>query len=250
VRIPVSSPSLALAAAILLVTACAPETTAVPQTVAPEVAAASATTPPTSIADSSGNPLPDWQTYTNRPFGISFQFPSIWYGPEVYEVDNEIRFAVGSDVVYPYGTSPDTDQASAENSYLVVIQYKQNRSNWTHDQYRENQPWFDDYLSLLDLKDGESTSTARSLTIRVREIQLGRFAGAEFISTLSQSAQTEPFYSRSAFLIDEHLNVLLILGSPNNVVVSDPTKWRETFQAIDEANLDVLHHILDSIQVE
>jgi hypothetical protein len=207
-------------------------------------------TPPAYIPESPPAPTPAWQTYKNETFGISLEFPSAWYGPDVYEVDNQLRLAVGSSVVYPYGTQPETEQTSAENSYQVVIQYIQNRENRTLEQYRQTQPWFDDYLSLLALKDGESASTARSLTTRVRELKLGEFIGAEFINSLSETAQTELSFSRTAFLYDGQLNVLIVMGSPSNVVVTDSANWRQAFQAIDEANLDDFYHIVESLQIE
>lgn len=245
----VVSLSGALTMVLMLLTACTPRPAPVLEP-APTERAQVSPTPQAPNLEPSATPTPAWQSYQNSPFGIRFEFPMDWYGPDVYEVENVLRLAVGSDVVHPYGESPETNTSSAENSYQVVIQYTLNSENWTLEQYRQEHPWLDDYVNLLELKDGESTSTIRSLTTRVRELELGRFAGAEFIHTLPETAQTEPVYFRSAFLYDEHLNVLLVTGSPYNVAVSESGDWRAAFLAVDDANLDVLWHILDSLVIE
>jgi hypothetical protein len=90
---------------------------------------------------------------------------------------------------------------------------------------------------------------ARSLTIRVRQLELGPFKGFEYIATLSETAQTEPFYTREVLLVDEQTNDLLtITGSPNNVAVG--ADWREAYRLVDEANLSLFNQIVESITVE
>jgi hypothetical protein len=120
-----------------------------------------------------------------------------------------------------------------KNSYNVVIQYTKNN---------QNSYWKDTYQSLQNLKDGESLSDARSLVIRVRQLDIGRFKGFEYISTLSETAQTDHVYAREVMLFDEQTNDLLtIMGQPNNVEVSHGANWRDAYQMIDEANLSSFH---------
>lgn len=206
--------------------------------------------PPASTPEPSDDPYPGWTTYTNESFGLSFRYPSTWYGPDVYEFEDGVRLAVGSDVVYPYGTGLDERQPGAPNAYGVVIQYTLNRTGWTLEQYRAEQPWFNDTLAVLDLQDGESLTTARSLTTRERSLTVGSFTGVEFITTLSETAQTERFHMRTAFLMDENLNVLQIMGSPENVEVADPANWRAAFEAVDAANQAIFGGLVESIQVD
>ncbi len=206
--------------------------------------------PAASTPEPTSDPYPGWTTYTNESFGLSFRYPSAWYGPDVYEFEDGVRLAVGSDVVYPYGTGLDEREPGAPNAYGVVIQYTLNRTGWTLEQYRAEQPWFNDALAMLDLQDGESLTTARSLTTRERSLTVGRFRGVEFITTLSETAQTERFYMRTAFLMDEDLAVLQIAGSPENVVVADPANWRAAFEAVDAANRAVFDGLVESIQVD
>jgi hypothetical protein len=204
---------------------------------------------PTSNPEPTLNPHMDWTTYSNPTFGLSFRYPSTWYGPDVYEFKDGVRLAVGSDVVYPYGTGPEDRQPGAPNAYAVVIQYTLNTAGRTLEQARAEQPWFNDILAVLDMQDGQSSTTARSLTTRVRPLTLGRFTGVEFITTLSETAQTEHFLTRSVFLMDDELNVLLITASPDNVEVDDPAAWRQAFEAVDEANRETLYELIDSLQV-
>jgi hypothetical protein len=192
----------------------------------------------------------DWQTYTNSSFGLSFQFPPAWFGPDEYAWDEGVRVAVGSDTVYPYGTDRSAQIYTLKDSYYVVIQYTRDTSNGTLEEYRANQPWTDTYFALLDLQDGESLSDLRSLSIRVRQLTLGQFEGLEYIATLSETAQTEPVYMRQVILFDEHLNALNITGTPNNVDLIGSESWREAYQRVDEANQDAFHQLLDSLTVK
>ncbi len=143
-------------------------------------------------------------------------------------------------MVYPYGELPATP-SEVKNSYLVVVQYSKASQDGS---------WKDTYSTLAGLKDGESLSGTRSLVTRVRQLELGRFKGFEFISTLSETAQTEHVYSREALLVDEQGNLLTILGSPNNVEVGSGANWREAYRLIDEANLVAFHEILATIKIE
>lgn len=190
-----------------------------------------------------------WTTFSNDTIGFSFQYPSAWFGPdeEVYEAG--IRLAVGSDVVYPYGTDRTEQIYEVKDSYFVVIQYTKNSQNWTLEQYRENQPWIETTLSLLDMQDGESMTNAIAVTTRVRQVNVGRFEGVEYVTSPSATAQTEYFYGRQIVLFDENLNVLNIMGFPNNVDVGEGSR-DEAYRRVDQANLDIFRQIVESITVQ
>lgn len=204
----------------------------------------------TSSPAPSANPYPGWITYTHDTYGLTFRYPSTWYGPDVYEFAGGVRLAVSSDVVYPYGTGPEDRQPGATDSYVVVIQYTLNTKGLTLEQTRAEQPWINDALAVLDMQDGESSTTARSLTTRVRPLTIGRFSGVEFLSTLSETAQTEPFFSRNVFLMDGNGNILQITGTPDNVAVTNPREWREAFEAVDAAKRETFDDLIESIHVE
>ncbi len=168
----------------------------------------------------------------------------------MYEFEDGVRLAVGSDTVYPYGTGPEDRQPGAPNAYAIVIQYTLNTAGWTLEQARAEQPWINDSLAVLDLQDGQSSTTARSLTTRVRALTLGRFTGVEFTTTLSETAQTERFFMRSAFLMDDELNVLVINAAPENVEIADPATWRQAFEAVDASHRETLYELINSIEVD
>ncbi|KAF0110854.1 MAG: hypothetical protein FD147_1318 [Chloroflexi bacterium] len=159
----------------------------------------------------------DWKPYQNSLFGLGFQYPSGWLGPDEYISDQDLRVEVGSDVVYPYGTGLESRVYELKNSYYVTIQYSKNS---------QNDYWKDTYQSLLKLKDGESLSGARSLVIKIRQLNRGSFEGIEYISTLSETAQTEHVYSRQVILFDSQSNIVTIMGTPNNVDLNNATDWR------------------------
>lgn len=202
-------------------------------------AAQPSATPSSTQAQPTSQPVPaDRELYSNQLFGLQFLFPVDWYGPDEYAVDNVLRVTIGSDVVYPYGTDRTEQIYNLQNAYYITIQYS------TNDQ---NAYWEDMLASLRNLRDGESLANGRSQIIRLQAFSLGNFEGFEYISTLSEEAQTEPVYTREIILVDEQSNLLTISGSPNNVDLSAGSGWRAAYQAVDEANQDLFHEITASI---
>lgn len=235
---------LSLLIFLFTISACAPQAnaTTVPLPATEPAVFAETQTPipvsPTETGQSMGQ-----KVYTNSTFGFGFQFPSDWFGPEEYISEQDLRVEIGSDKVYPYGTDPAERIYELNNSYTVLIQYSKSNQN----QY-ETDP---SYQSLLNLKDGESLSGTRSLLIRVRQLEIGRFKGFEYITTLSETGQTDRFYTRSVMLFDEQSNnTITIMGQPINVEVSNDANWRDVYRMIDEANLTLFHDIVESITVE
>ena len=100
------------------------------------------------------------------------------------------------------------------------------------------------------MQDGESLSDARGMIIRVRQLNLDGLTGFEYISTLSETAQTSPVYSREVVLMDEQANVLTVLGTPSKVEITDGTAWQDAYQSIDEANLPFYRQIVESITID
>lgn len=224
---------LSLLVSILILSACTPQAAATPVPVEPTV--------PTAVPVTEAVESPLWTEYTNSTFGLSFQYPSSWFGPDEYISDQDLRLQIGSDVVYPYGTDRTEQIYEIKNSYYVTIQYSKNT---------QNDVWEETYNSLLALQDGESLSDARSQLIRVRQLSLGAFEGIEYIATLSDTAQTEPVYGRQVILFDEQSNVLTIFGTPNNVVIEDGADWRDVYRMIDEENLTLFHEIVESMTIQ
>jgi len=232
---------------------------------APPTDAAAGTTGPTQTpasdwADSTGavaptpesliDPSTGWVNYFNDSFGLSFAYPSTWHGPDVTKSEDGLRLAIGSDVVYPYGTDRTEQVYQVENSYYVTIQYNQNKNDRSLEEFRADSPWMDPYFALLDLNNGESLPGPRSLVTRVRQLKLGNFEGVEYVSTLPETAQTERFYVREVTLLDEHLNTLRITGTPNNVQVANPDEWRAAYSQVDQANLETFYQVLESISID
>lgn len=226
---------------ILVLNACAPLTTSAPATpTSNEPAASIETQIPAAVVPTEVDQSAALKLYTNNTFGFGFQYPSNWFGPGEYISEGSLRVEVGSDVVYPYGEPPE-QPSDVKNSYKVVIQYTKNN---------QNSYWKDTYHSLENLKDGESLSGARNLIIRVRQLEIGGFKGFEYISTLSETAQTDYVYAREVILFNEQANALLsIVGQPNNVEVSNGIQWRDVYQTIDQANLIFFHKIVESISI-
>jgi hypothetical protein len=225
---------------ILALYACAPRETP-PPAIEPDVS--EEVQMPGAVPPAETNPSIDRERYANDAFGLSFQYPPDWFVLD-YVSGDTIRVEVGSDIVYPYGTDPAERINQLANSYHIVIQYTKS----------DQTPYWEEdatYRSLLALKDGESLSDARSQLVRVRQLDLGRFKGFEYITTLSETGQTDPFYLRSVMLFDEQTNDLItVMGQPYNVAVGDGLAWRAVYRSIDEANLGFYHDIVASITLE
>jgi hypothetical protein len=228
------TPALLPLALALALSACSAQPAPIAET--PPAAEPAATATPTAADQTT-----DWKLYQNADFGLSFRVPAGWFGPEEYVSDGTLRVEIGSDKVYPYGTDPLERVTLLKNSYYIVIQYslKDQRAYWQ-----------ETYQSLLQLQDGESLSDARGKIIRVRPLELGRFSGFEYISTLSETAQTEPVYGREVILVDDQSNVLTVAGNPSSVEIASGGDWRQAYQAVDQANLLFFRQILDSITIQ
>jgi hypothetical protein len=219
--------------------ACAPQSPAdpLPQPVAetadPTLSPQPLTASPSNTASSAEN-----NRYINNDFGLSFQYPAAWFGPDEYVSGDTLRVSIGSDVVYPYGTDRTEQIYTLPNSYYLILQYTQNN---------QNTYWQETYQSLAGMQDGESFSDGRGRIIRVRQFDLGDFTGFEYIATLSDTAQTEPVYSREVILVDDQANLLTISGSPNNVEIGNGANWRDLYYSVDEQNQNTFHAILASI---
>jgi hypothetical protein len=136
--------ALSLLMLIFAISACTPQLTATP---APLPAMTEVTQVPVTETPTVADQSAALKSYTNSAFGLGFQFPSGWFGPEEYISDHTLRVEMGSDKVYPYGTDPAERIYELRNSYNIVIQYSKND---------QNTYWKDTYQSLLNLKDGES----------------------------------------------------------------------------------------------
>ncbi|OGM14012.1 hypothetical protein A2873_03325 [Candidatus Woesebacteria bacterium RIFCSPHIGHO2_01_FULL_42_80] len=99
------------------------------------------------------------------------------------------------------------------------------------------------------MKDGETKSDLRSKLIRIKQTNIGNYKGVEYISTLSETAQTEWVYSREVFLINDNYDTVRIQGSPNNVEVVNKSEWKTAYQQIDEANLPIFRDLVNSISL-
>ncbi|NSW53117.1 MAG: hypothetical protein HPY85_11485 [Anaerolineae bacterium] len=227
---------------IATLVACAPRETLPPTaqpaavTVIPAATETASTTPTTEETPSSS-----WLQYSNTDYGLGFQYPVDWYGPEEYIAEPILRVEIGSDLVYPYGTDPTERVYNQVNSYSIVIQYSQNE---------QTNAWTETYQALESLQDGESFSDARVTITRARQLTLGNFTGYEYTTAPSETAQTERFFSREVILVDDQSHVLTIFGTPNNVEINDGADWRSIYQEIDAANLEIFHQIVESITFE
>ena len=178
--------------------------------------------------------------YSNEVFGLSFDYPADWFGPDEYIDDNTVRIGIGSDVVTSYGGVPLEVPPFQKNAYQVVVQYTlENKNTYINDTLN----------TLANLQDGEMAETGRSRLIRVRALTVGDYSGYEYIATLSESAQTEYFYVREVVLQNADGDLITILGGPSNVAVEEGANWREVYAGIDQKYLSDFYQIIDSLEL-
>jgi hypothetical protein len=214
--------------------ACSPQTATPAETAEiplPTLTTATATPEATSATD---------QLYSNADFGLSFTFPKDWYGPDEYVSGDSLRVAVGSDVVYPYGTDLAEQKPTRSNTYQIVLQFDRSDSN---------EAWPNTFDRLASLQDGQEISDIRSKLIRVRALSLGNYQGYEYIATLADTASTEPVYSRVILLRDDQGHLLNLMGSPNNVEIPRGQGWKELFTQIDAENQPLFAALYESLQL-
>ena len=178
--------------------------------------------------------------YSNEAFGLSFDYPADWFGPDEYIDDNTVRIGIGSDVVTSYGGVPLEVPPFQKNAYQVVVQYTlENKNTYINDTLN----------TLANLQDGEMAETGRSRLIRVRALTVGDYSGYEYIATLSESAQTEYFYVREVVLQNAEGDLITILGGPSNVAVEEGANWREVYAGIDQNYLSDFYQIIESLEL-
>jgi hypothetical protein len=150
--------------------------------------------------------LSDTQTYANSDFGVSFSYPTDWHAGEPNEGDYGFEQEIGSDAVY----GPEVDLADRVynqiNSYNLMFKYAGKPGSLSLEEYLVEQPWLAEKLPLLRLADGETISNSRSVTTKVRDVVVGEFKGAEYVTTLAPGAQTDIFHIREVLLIDSEYN--------------------------------------------
>lgn len=195
------------------------------------------------------NPLGDWMEYRNADYGFSFLYPADWFGPEISDSDGFLRIEVGSDQVYPYGTSREDQITTIPDSYYVLIQYVENREDRSRDDFTAS-GWIDTYLALQEKTDGQFILTPRVVATRIGEVNLGDFSGLMYLSTIPDNAQTERAYAREVVLFDSELNWLRISATPNLVQVSDPEEWKNDYARVDTSYLETFLTLLNSIEIE
>lgn len=187
------------------------------------------------------------KAYKNKTFGVCLQYPADWQGPEVYENKDSFVFDIGTDKVYPYGTSLENRLYTKSDAYHISLTFTKRPNDVSIEKYKVDQPWLTQYLTLLSLKDGESKSDQRAKVTRVRSIAAGEYSGIEVIATTSGAAQTDFFYQREAFLINSQYNTFRVSASPANVRVANATSRQDEFARVDEANLPTFRKVVDSI---
>jgi hypothetical protein len=179
-------------------------------------------------------------TYHDDMFNVTYSYPKDWFGPEIYNYENGFRFEIGTAKVYPYGTDRAERQYTTGNNYFIVAQF--DKKPIDGDGYALTQ-----YNTLKDLKEGESIETMRNLTTKVRNININGLVGVEYISTLSDTAQTEMFYIREAILVNSNQDTINIRGSADGVIIKDVNNWKSYYEDIDKNNLKVFTDFVNSV---
>jgi len=202
---------------------------------------------PTPSPEPTDNPFGNWSEYQNDNFGFRFLYPTSWFGPEVSESEGSLRVEVGSDQVYPYGTSREDQITSLPDSYYILIQYVENTEGRSWDDFISS-GWIDTYLALQEKEDRQYILTPRLAATRIGEVKLGEFSGLIYLATLPDTAQTERAYIREAVLFDSELNWLRISGFPNLVQIEDPENWKNDYARVDQSYLETFLTTLESIE--
>jgi len=210
-----------------------------------------ATEMPDNGLENSNTAESGWIEFQDDVFGLNTCYPPDWNGPEVHRWDSGVTAEIGTDVVYPMGTGLDARKYHVKDAYFISISYiERNMPGLSFDKFSAENSWIQIYTQLLNISDGESISDARNLTIRLGEVTLGDFHGLEYISTLSETAQTEIHYARKVLLFDDELNEISVTGTPNNVIILDSEEWFQAYQRVDAEYEGYFNQVLKCIHLE
>lgn len=190
-----------------------------------------------------------WASYKNKTFAICLKYPGRWFGPEVYEYKDGFLFEVGNDRVYRYGTPLEHRVYTRVDDYYIAVTFTRKPSDVSVDQDKQNQPWLEQYLPLLTMKDGESKTDQITKLTKIRTVKIGDYSGVEYISTPSETARTDFYYRREVFLIDSRYNTFQITGSPANVRVANEANRRNDYKRVEGAYLSTFRKFVDSISL-
>ena len=179
------------------------------------------TTEDTTVTSMPPTNVEDFITYENEDFEASFKYPSNWEGPEVYTNEDGFRAEIGTDKVYPYGTSTEERLTTKNNNYYVVVQFYKTAQN-------------------ISVEEDNSNATL------IRNIDKGEIQGVEYLSVSPENAQTEYVYMREAILVKETGETVIIRAQPQNIEFSDNLNWKETYEQVDNQYLEVFNQIVDS----
>lgn len=188
-----------------------------------------------------------WESHKNKTFAICLKYPSGWFGPEVYEYNDGFVFEVGNDRVYKYGAPLENRAYTKVDDYYITVTFARKPSDISIDQYKQNQPWLEQYLPLLTMKDGESRTNQAAKLTRIRTVNIGDYSGVEYISMPAETAQTEFYYRREVFLLNSRYSTFRITGSPANVRVANEANRRDNYQRVEQAYLSIFRKFVDSV---
>lgn len=182
-------------------------------------------------------PNDKYKQFVDSKFNLQFSYPSNWFGPEIYNYENGFRFEIGTDKVYPYGTGTEDRIYTLPNSYYITVQF---------DATPNSSPNSARISEISLMKNGEVKSDMRSETIKISNVKVGDFSGVEYISTLSETAQTEKVYMREVLLQSKNGDLVRVSGSANNVE-SPSTDWKSYYKKIDEQYAPIFKDVVNSI---
>lgn len=193
----------------------------------------------TSAADETAN----WKIYRNNKFNIRLRYPLNWSEPETQEHEDGFNLVTGTN--------------SNKNSYYITFQYSKRPNAIPIERYKSIQEAVQRELKLSEQSEGESIVSAIYTLTKVKDIQIQNFSGVEFISSIPETAHTNvgsvtdwKFNNvvRKALLVNDNHDIMSIVGSPNNLDLTDGIDKKIASQRIDEDYLNEFHGFVNSVK--
>ncbi|MDO8515575.1 MAG: hypothetical protein Q7S14_03680 [bacterium] len=183
-----------------------------------------------------------WKTYKNNKFNIGLNYPVGWSKPDVEEHNNGFSLIVGT--------------GAMTNSYHITFQYAKRPDEIPIDKYISVQWGVQREIKLLELSDGESTTSEIYTLTKVRDVQLQNYKGVEFISSIPDTAGAGSITDwkfnntvRKVLLINDNYDLISIVGSPKDLDLTGGLDKKTVSQKVDGSYLNEFKKLVNSVEI-
>lgn len=184
-----------------------------------------------------------WKFYGPTIHGISFKYPSTWFGPEAYPKDDPSYISVGTSPPHKFGEDRILDLPT-KDSYFVTFQVLHYNLST---QLFETEPWIKDYNQIFRLRPGQEIVDHLQKKTKIRElIVAGRRAAEISIGNIDSNGSND--YSERQIIIRDPRFIITITGGPVIVSTMDSQEVRSKTVASNQSYKNIFEQVVCTVQ--